>query len=116
MKTQLPEKSLVILPILQDFQKELLKIYGDNLQGIILFGSYSRGDFNAESDVDLLLLFNENFKYFQKDNEVYSKIVDILSDYNLLISLIPTSKYLFEVKKAPLYMNVKKEGIELWKR
>jgi predicted nucleotidyltransferase len=116
MKTQLPEKSLVILPILEDFQKELLKIYGDNLQGIILFGSYSRGDFNAESDVDLLLLFDENFKYFQKDNEVYSKIVDILSANNLLISLIPTSKYLFEVKKALLYMNVKKEGIELWKR
>jgi predicted nucleotidyltransferase len=116
MKTQLPEKSLVILPILQDFQKELLKIYGDNLQGIILFGSYSRGDFNAESDVDLLLLFDENFKYLRKDDVIFDLITDYMIDKKVVITPLATQKKLFNTQKTSLYFNIKKEGIELWKK
>jgi len=74
------------------------------------------GDFHADSDVDLLLLFDKNFGYFQKDTELYNKVVDILSEHQVLISLIPISKLLFETKKAPLYINIKKEGVELWKK
>ena len=36
---------------------EARNIYGLCLQKIILFGSYARGDYHAESDVDLMILF-----------------------------------------------------------
>ena len=58
MKTKLPKKSANIATLLKSFQADLLKIYGEHLQKIILFGSYARGDFREGSDIDLLLLFN----------------------------------------------------------
>ena len=33
-------------------------VLGDNLSSIYLFGSYARGDFDAESDVDFLVVAN----------------------------------------------------------
>lgn len=116
MKKKIPKKSALILDTLQDFQTDLLKIYGENLQGIILFGSYARGDFRQGSDIDLLLLFDESYNATTKEDEIYDKIAEKIVETNYVISLIPTSVQLFETKKTPLFLNVKKEGIELWKK
>jgi len=116
MKTKLPKKSANIATLLKSFQADLLKVYGEHLQKIILFGSYARGDFREGSDIDLLLLFDENYNATTKDDEIYDKIAAIILENNYVISLIPTSMQLFETKKAPLYLNIQKEGIELWKK
>jgi len=116
MKTKIPKKSVHILPILANFQAELLQIYGENLEGIILFGSYARGDFRQGSDIDLLLLFEKNFNPTPKDNEVYDKIAEIILAKQYVISLIPASCQLFETKNSPLYLNIRKEGIEIWRK
>jgi predicted nucleotidyltransferase len=116
MKTKLPKKSTIIAPILQNFQADLLKVYGEHLQKIILFGSYARGDFRESSDIDLLLLFDEYDNITPKDDEIYDKIAAIILENKYVISLIPTTLHLFETKKAPLYLNIKKEGIELWRK
>ena len=42
--------------ILQDFTREASKIYGSHLVKIVLYGSYARGDFQDDSDIDLLVL------------------------------------------------------------
>ncbi|MCK4733940.1 MAG: nucleotidyltransferase domain-containing protein, partial [Methanophagales archaeon] len=45
-----------IKPILEDVKKCLKNIYGKQLKGIILFGSYARGDSTEGSDIDIILL------------------------------------------------------------
>jgi uncharacterized protein len=106
--------ALLLAPVLQAFQDELLRIYGDKLVEIILYGSYARGDFNENSDVDLLLLFEDKYPYFQQDSRVYNSVVQILSEHQQLISLMPVYKTSFETYKTPLYQNIKREGIRLW--
>ncbi len=116
MKKRIPKKSAHIISTLQGFQVDLLKIYGEDLQGVILFGSYARGDFRDGSDIDLMLLFDENYNSTAKDDEIYDKIAAMIIETKYVISLIPTSIQLFETKRTPLYLNVKKEGIEIWKK
>jgi len=41
--------------ILEDVKKCLKNIYGKQLKGIILFGSYARGDSTEGSDIDIIL-------------------------------------------------------------
>ena len=36
------------------------KIYGTHLKQVILYGSYARGDFTEDSDVDLIILVDLN--------------------------------------------------------
>ncbi len=86
MKTKLPKKSASIAPILQNFQADLLKVYGKHLQKIILFGSYARGDFRESSDIDLLLLFDNSFIDFQKNDLIYDIICNYLLDNQVVTS------------------------------
>ena len=31
-------------------------LFGDNLDSVILFGSYARGDYDDESDIDIMIM------------------------------------------------------------
>jgi uncharacterized protein len=114
MKTQLPTQSRIILPILTYFQQELLKVYPDKLLSMIVFGSYARGDFHADSDVDILLLFDTTFQHLSKNDVIFDLIVDLMIEKKIVITPLATKKMLFDTQKTPLYLNIKKEGIVLW--
>ena len=38
------------------YLSEVQKIYGSHLKRVILYGSYARGDYTADSDVDIMML------------------------------------------------------------
>ena len=38
------------------FSQEVRKILGEDLRKVIVYGSYARGDFNEDSDVDVMVL------------------------------------------------------------
>lgn len=42
--------------MLQQFVEQSVKSYEPHIQKIILFGSYARGDFRSDSDIDLMVL------------------------------------------------------------
>ncbi len=70
-----------VLDILNDFKKDLKKIYGSQFSDLILFGSYARGDFKEGSDVDLMVILKKmNLKDRWKE---YEKLSDVLLQYNL---------------------------------
>ena len=45
-----------IQTLLADYLADIRKIYGNHLKTVILYGSYARGDYTADSDVDLMIL------------------------------------------------------------
>ena len=45
-----------VLKLLEELKAEMKESLGDKLVGLLLFGSYSRGDYSASSDVDLVIL------------------------------------------------------------
>jgi predicted nucleotidyltransferase len=49
---------LDISNILKDLKRDLKEALGEKLSEVILFGSYSRGDFTQYSDIDLLILID----------------------------------------------------------
>lgn len=49
--------------------EELIKLFGAKVERIILYGSYARGDFNLESDVDIMILLNCDQKEITKRNQ-----------------------------------------------
>ena len=89
---------------------------GKRIKKIILYGSYARGDFNKNSDIDLMILTDlddeELKKYRVKVREI---ACDIEYDNDVIISplLRNINKYNKRIDVVPFYMNVNKEGILL---
>ena len=100
--------------IINEFSRELKKVYNNQLVKIILYGSYARGDFNSDSDIDLLVVL----KVMETPGKEIDRMIDIVSEinlkYNVLISVFPVSYSEYKVINSPLLVNVRREGIEAW--
>ena len=92
-------------------------IYGERLKTIILYGSYARGDYKTDSDIDIMILVD------LPDEEISAKsylLSDKTFDYNyendLAIMPIVKNKNHFEkwIRAYPFYNNIKREGVELY--
>ena len=62
-----------IQTLLNQYLSEVKKIYGAHLKRVILYGSYARGDYTADSDIDIMLLVD----LLPEDMDAYS---DALSE------------------------------------
>ncbi len=102
--------------ILQQFLMEVSKLIGDRLKKVILYGSYARGDYDINSDIDIMILtdFNE-----QEISEYRMKIRELACELeienDIIISPIVRNieKYNNRINIIPFYMNVQKEGVVL---
>ena len=61
--------------LLDQYTEILRKIYGNHLKTVILYGSYARGDYRADSDIDIMILLELSDiqditgEYIDTDNE-----------------------------------------------
>ncbi len=80
---------------------------------IILFGSRARGDFDNDSDWDVLILTRRKKITFDYEVLLRDSIFNLEIQTGEIISLITYTKEDWQTKKSisPLFSNVSKEGI-----
>lgn len=89
---------------------------GDKLERVYLYGSYARGDYDEESDIDFFILANVSQEEAgDRRNDIRSRIPYIDLDFDITVSLHVTGKDIFNrfVSTLPFYMNVVSEGVVL---
>lgn len=102
--------------ILIDFSEEVKKILGKSLRKIILYGSYARGDYTENSDIDLMILTTLTDKEIEKiESNIYDLAFDFLMDYGVDISVVIKNEEQFNywLGALPFYNNVQREGVVL---
>ena len=85
--------------------------YGDRLVKIVLYGSYARGDFHEESDVDYLVLLKDEKVSLSRE---ISSISKYLSRYYLntfiRISAKPIAEAVFTTSDKLFFNEVRRES------
>ena len=101
--------------ILKEAYSTSRKIYGTKLCNAYLYGSYARGDYDKDSDVDILLTVDmdnpEAGDYFYDIAKLSNKLS---LDYDVTVSICAKSSSQFQkyLDILPFYSNVEKEGIK----
>ncbi len=105
------ENRLKIQAILEEIKVGTKHIFGSRLKGLLLYGSYARGDASSESDIDLMLILKDLKDPFQEREKYASFICNLDLKYNVLISIIPVDENQYSSQYYPLFMNVRREGV-----
>ena len=98
---------------LEELKEKILKIYPE--ARIILYGSKARGDFDRESDIDLLILVPQKINT-KLEEESYHISYEIELKYNVVFGQIIENKEFWKTPLAnvmPLYQNIDREGIAI---
>ena len=94
--------------LLKHYTDDLRRLYGKHLKAVILYGSYARGDFGPDSDIDIMI----------KDKG--HSLSDLTFDYNYEndLEIMPIAKNVDHfnrwLRAYPFYYNVESEGVKLY--
>lgn len=108
---------ITIEKLLNKYTEELGEIYGLHLKTVILYGSYARGDYKEDSDIDIMILLDLGDLDIKTYRHRLSELTyDFNMVYNLDIKPIAKNEEHFKKweKEYPFYKNVSKEGVTLF--
>ena len=89
-------------------------LFKDKLVSVILFGSYARGDYNNESDIDIMVIVDipkDELIGYRQNVSIFANYLDL--KFNFIISIKLQDKYTYECWKdtLPFFKAIKEEGI-----
>ena len=91
-------------------------ILGERLDKVILFGSYARGDFDDESDIDFLIIAHVSQEEASiSRGQIRRRLPGIDLEHDITVCLHVTSSETFNrfQNVLPFYQNVLQEGLLL---
>jgi len=104
--------------ILASIARYSRKTFGDRLESVILYGSYARGDYDTDSDIDVMVLVRmerEALRPYEDGFDALSSDLSLADDDCTTISLILESSAHFHrwLPVVPFYKNVAGEGVRI---
>ena len=99
--------------MMKETYSALSSVFGEKLDEVWLYGSYARGDFDAESDVDIMALVDlpkEQLAMYRRKVSDLSSDLDLKYDVLLSIKLQDKDTFLRFSNTLPFFQNVMKEG------
>lgn len=102
--------------LLTGYRKAVAQILGDRLNRVVLYGSYARGDFERNSDMDIMILAEirpeEVSSYADK---IYDITYDFEMQYGMEINPSIQSMQTYEQWKKvyPFFINIEKDGVSI---
>jgi hypothetical protein len=100
-----------IRKLMKELKEGLLRIYGDQLIAVYLFGSYARGDYRQGSDVDVMIVLNNYESYGKEIDRTGELTSDLSLDYGISISRVVMKEKQWKTSDTPLLRNIRTDGI-----
>lgn len=103
-----------IKSIIYEFALDMLHLFGSSLSKVIVYGSYARGDFSENSDIDLMILVSTPEDQIRDYTDRVSDCAfDFFMRYGVDLSPVVKNEDHFNywADTLPFYRNVKNERV-----
>lgn len=97
--------------IIEEFRKQVEWLYGARLKGVILCGSFARGDATRASDIDMAVVLKGEVCPIDEIDRMIDIVTDLNLQHNVLISVYPVSERDYASLNSPMLLNLRREGI-----
>jgi predicted nucleotidyltransferase len=102
---------------LSEFITKLRDEYADKVILVVLFGSKARGDFDEESDLDVLVVVESDGWRFHREISFMGSRASLEYDVNISPKALTQAHYRnLQELRTPFFESVQAEGVELWRR
>jgi len=96
---------------MKELKEGLVRIYGDRLEELYLYGSYARGDARSDSDIDVMIVLN-NYESYGKEIDRTGELASNLSlEYGISISRVIMKELQWKKSDTPLLRNIRLDGV-----
>ena len=88
-------------------------VYGDDIFEIVLYGSYARGDYTEDSDIDIVaVVYGSRVDLQEKLKRVWEVSAEIGLENDIIVSptVIPYDEFVKYKQSLPYYRNIAEEG------
>ena len=109
----MPESREDVLRIVRAFRDELRLLYGDRLKGVYLYGSYVRGQAQADSDIDLAVVLAGPIDRARERRRTSELWAEMSLRENCLIMPFFLSDAEFRAAPYAIHRSIRREGIPL---
>lgn len=102
--------------VIQRVAEAYRSVFGGDITRIVLYGSYARGDFTDDSDLDIAaIVMGSRLELQQKLKKVWDISSDLELEYGIVISpvVIPYDEYMKYKDDVPYYRNISQEGVNV---
>lgn len=103
--------SAEVTDILADLRRRFQQRYGERLVALVLYGSQARGDADAGSDVDVLVVLEGPVDPGLEVARTEFDVADVSLGHDAAVVCFFVSREQFERERSPLLINVRREGI-----
>ncbi len=100
--------------LLEKYREAIGQVFENRLKKVILYGSYARGDFKRDSDIDIMILADIQPKEVSNyADKIYDITYDFEEQYEMEINPSIQSIKIYEQWKNvyPFFMNIEKDGV-----
>lgn len=99
--------------LLTELRSRLRTLYGERLVKLVLFGSQARGDAEAGSDIDVLVVLGGRVTPSREIARTGEVCAELSLKYEVVVSCLFISARRYAREQSPLLLNVRKEGVAI---
>jgi type I restriction enzyme S subunit len=100
-----------VLDIVREIHVRISPVYGDNLRGVYLYGSYARDDSGDDSDIDVAIVLRDMARRTVERQKLSRLASEISLRENCVVTLFIMSEAEFTDKPFAIHRSIAREGV-----